>query len=324
MTRENQEPRVLVVGSVALDSVKTCEGNSREALGGSAVYFSLSGRFFARVSMVGVVGRDFPKRHREMLERCGVDVRGIEVRSGKTFRWIGRFGEDMAEAQTLETHLNVFLNFRPRLSSEHRKIPVVFLANIDPEIQAEVLSQMRRPRLVALDTMNYWISSKKPALKKLLKRVNIFFVNAEEAKVFSGEKNLLRAAAVISSWGPQVVVIKKGEHGCLMKAGRHFYAYPAFPMEAVKDPTGAGDTFAGAFIGSLAAASGALSNNTLKRALLCGTTAASFNIEGFSTRRMERLSAAELHERMERFRELLSLPGPQLSSFPVSPAVLVV
>lgn len=257
--------------------------------------------------MVGVVGRDFPKRHREMLERCGVDMSGLEVRPGKTFRWAGRFGEDMAEAQTLATHLNVFAGFRPRLLPRHSAIPVVFLANIDPEIQAEVLSQMRNPRLVALDTMDYWISSKKQFLKKLLKRAHIFFVNAEEARRFSGEKNILRAASRISSWGPKVVVIKKGEHGCIMKAGPRFYAYPAFPMEALKDPTGAGDTFAGAFMGSLAA-NGGLGVDSLKRALLCGTTAASFNIEDFSTRRMERLRPSELHARMERFHEILSLP----------------
>lgn len=298
---------ILVVGSVALDSVKTNEGSSIEALGGSAVYFSLSARFFAPVSIVGVVGRDFPKRHREMLAARDIGLEGLKEVSGKTFRWIGKFGKDLSNAKTIDTQLNVFETFKPTLSDSQRRCSVIFLANIDPELQTEVLAQMKSPAIVACDTMNYWISSKKPALKELLSRVNIFFVNEDEGKKLSGQSNVFRAASVLSEWGPSVVVIKKGEHGAIMKMGKQFFAFPAFPIEVVKDPTGAGDTFAGAFMGYLASVGDFHSPEHLKRALVYGTVMASFNVENFSTKRMEDLREQEIHSRFHGFLDLLEV-----------------
>ncbi len=300
--------RILVVGSVALDSVKTSEGESRDALGGSAVYFSLAARHFAPVSIVGVVGRDFPSAHRRMLEGRGIDLAGLRAEAGKTFRWAGKYGRDMAGAKTLETQLNVFKDFRPALSEEQKGAPVLFLANIDPELQADVLAQMRRPQIVACDTMNFWIASKLPALKELLSKVHIFFGNEEEAKKLTRQPNALRAARVISEWGPSVVVIKKGEHGAVLKAGKEVFVFPAFPLETVKDPTGAGDSFAGGFMGYLASVGGCEDAHHLKRAVLYGTVMASFNVEDFSTRRLESLERGDLEERFVDFLERLTVP----------------
>lgn len=299
---------ILVVGSVALDSVKTLEGESRDALGGSAVYFSLAARQFSPVSVVGVVGKDFPARHREMLVSRGVDLEGLKAMPGKTFRWVGKFGRDLSDAKTLDTQLNVFADFKPRLSEAQRRAPVLFLANIDPELQAEVLAQMKGRALVACDTMNYWISSKPEALKELLAKVDIFFANEEEAKRLTRQANALRAANIISEWGPSVVVIKKGEHGAVIKVGRKFFVFPAFPLETVKDPTGAGDTFAGGFMGYLAGAGDDWQDvEQLKRAALYGTVMASFTVEDFSTRRLEALERGDLDARFEDFLERLSV-----------------
>ncbi|MBI3552137.1 MAG: sugar kinase [Elusimicrobia bacterium] len=298
---------IVVVGSVALDSVKTLEGESKEALGGSAVYFSLAARNFNPVSVVGVVGKDFPAEHREMLTERGIDLSGLKVMPGKTFRWVGKFGRDLSDAKTLATHLNVFKDFKPVLTAEQRRAPVVFLANIDPELQAEVLAQMQSPAVVACDTMNYWISSKPEALKELLGKVQIFFANEEEAKKLTRQPNALRAANTICEWGPSVVVIKEGEHGAVLKVGRKFYVFPAFPLETVKDPTGAGDTFAGGFMGYLAACRGFDDVESLKRAMLYGTVTASFTVEDFSTRSIEGLSRGRLDERFEDFLDRLSV-----------------
>jgi sugar/nucleoside kinase (ribokinase family) len=299
---------IVVVGSVALDSVKTLWGESHEALGGSAVYFSLAARHFVRVSVVGVIGKDFPKEHRHMLAEKGVDLSGLKELPGKTFRWVGRFGRDLSDAKTLATHLNVFAKFKPKLSPAQRRSKVAFLANIDPDLQASVLDQMQSPALVACDTMNYWIHSKPEALRRILGRVHIFFVNEEEAKTLSRQPTALHAARVISHWGPKVVVVKKGEHGALMKVGGRFYSFPAFPVESVKDPTGAGDTFAGGFMGYLTSARDYDDVNNLKRAMAYGTTLASFNVEDFSTRRLENLSRGALDARFNEFVDSLQVP----------------
>ena len=301
---------ILVVGSVALDSVKTPAGESREALGGSAVYFSLAARLFSRVHLVGVVGKDFPKEHKLCLSNRGVDIDGLEVLPGKTFRWAGAYGRNLNNAKTLDTKLNVFETFKPKLNDSHKQAPVAFLANIDPELQWDVLSQMTRPSIVACDTMNFWITLKKPALKELLSRVDIFFVNEEEARKLSGEKNNFRAAKRLSQWGPSVIVIKKGEHGAMLWANNKLYAFPAYPLEDVADPTGAGDTFAGGFLGYLASSGpldGPIEPSRLKRAMLYGTVLASFNVEDFSTRRLERLEHPEVHGRFRDFVELLTV-----------------
>lgn len=299
--------RIVVVGSVALDSVKTTQGESREALGGSAVYFSLSARQFAPVSVVGVVGRDFPRQHRQLLSGRGIDLEGLKEVPGKTFRWVGKYGKDANDAKTLDTQLNVFASFSPKLSETQRRAPVLFLANIDPELQAEVLAQMKRPAVVACDTMNYWIQSKPEALRELLAKVDIFFANEEEAKRLTKTSNALKAANVISEWGPSVVVVKKGEHGAVLKAGRKFYVFPAFPLESIKDPTGAGDTFAGGFMGYLASVDGFESVDHLKRAMLYGTVMASYTVEDFSTKRIEDLRRHDVDDRFEDLLERLSV-----------------
>ena len=307
---------IVVVGSVALDSVKTLDGESREALGGSAVYFSLAARHFVRVSVVGVIGKDFPEAHRHMLAEKGIDLSGLKALPGKTFRWVGRYGRNLSDAKTLATHLNVFAKFKPQLSPAQRKARVVFLANIDPDLQAGVLDQMRDPALVACDTMNYWILSKPEVLRRLLARVNIFFINEEEAKLFSRQATALQAARVISGWGPRTVVVKRGEHGALLKTGERFYAFPAYPLESVKDPTGAGDTFAGGFMGYMAASGGYDDIRHLKCAMLYGATLASFNVEDFSTRRLEDLQREILEDRFARFAESLQVSDGRVAQPP--------
>lgn len=299
---------ILVVGSVALDSVKTTAGKSVEALGGSATYFALSASYFSGVSLVGVVGEDFPNAHRRTLERRGVDIAGLKAAKGKTFRWAGSYGKDASVAKTLATHLNVFSEFRPVLSDAQKKMPVVFLANIDPELQADVLAQMKGPALVACDTMNYWIDSKPAAIKKLLAKVDVFFSNDQEAMKLTGAPNALQAAEILSDWGPSVVVVKKGEHGAFMKVGPKFFVFPAFPLARIKDPTGAGDTFAGGFLGYLASAAAYRDVAHLKRAMAYGTTMASFNVEDFSTKNIEDLERDVIDERFHDLAERMTIP----------------
>ena len=298
---------IVVVGSVALDSVKTPEGETLEALGGSAVYFSLAARHFTRVRMVGVVGEDFPPQHRELLSSRGIDISGLKTVPGRTFRWVGRFGRNLNSAKTLATQLNVFETFRPKLTGDERRCPAVFLANIDPDLQADVLNQMTQPRLVACDTMDFWIRSKRPALKELLRRVDIFFVNEGEAQKLTREPNNVRAARKLAQWGPSVVVVKMGEHGALMLAGGRVFPFPAFPLERVKDPTGAGDSFAGAFLGSFLASEADINSiHALKHSILCGTVMASFNVSDFSTRIIESVDLGAVRQRMSEFADMLS------------------
>ncbi len=299
---------ILVVGSVALDSVKTSAGKSVEALGGSATYFSLAASYFSDVSLVGVVGEDFPRECRRVLERREIDLEGLKAAKGKTFRWSGSYGKDASVAKTLATHLNVFKEFKPALSDAQRRMPVVFLANIDPDLQAEVLAQMKSPALVACDTMNYWIDSKPAAIKKLLAKVDVFFSNDQEAMKLTGAPNALQAAEILSDWGPSVVVVKKGEHGAFMKVGSKFYVFPAYPLARIKDPTGAGDTFAGGFLGYLASTESFEDVAHLKRAMAYGTTMASFNVQDFSTKNIETLERDVIDERFHDLAERMSIP----------------
>ncbi|MDD5072960.1 MAG: PfkB family carbohydrate kinase, partial [Candidatus Omnitrophica bacterium] len=240
---------LLVVGSIALDSIKTPFGKVDEALGGSAVYFSCAATFFNSARLVGVVGADFPKKYIQLLEKRGVDVTGLKIDGGKTFRWKGEYGFDLNTAHTIYTYLNVFADFKPEIPAEYRDSDNVFLANIDPSLQLDVLKQVDDPRLIACDTMNYWIENKPKELKKLLKHVHIFFANDKEAREFSGELNLLKAARYIFSCGPKIAIIKKGEHGVLCISKDFIFSYPAYILEDPFDPTGAGDTFAGGFMG---------------------------------------------------------------------------
>ncbi len=294
---------LLVVGSVAIDSVETPFGREDEALGGSALYFTAAASLFAPVRVVAVVGEDFPMDRLAFLAERDVDLSGLVRRPGRTFRWKGRYGFDLNEAHTLETHLNVFEAFEPELSPEHRSCPYVFLANIDPELQMRVLDQVESPRLVALDTMNFWIEGKRRSLMRTIERVDLVVLNEAEARMLAGDPNLVRAAQKILSWGPRGVVVKRGEYGAMYFADGHVFAAPAYPLEQVYDPTGAGDTFAGGMMGYLAS-TGNLDPDNLRRAIVFGSAIASFNVEDFSFRRLEHLRYDEVAERFRRFRAL--------------------
>ena len=295
--------RILAVGSVALDTVETPFGKVREALGGSATFFSAAARFFSPVAVVAVVGRDFPSKHLALMNKMGVDTGGIQVVPGKTFRWHGRYSFDLNNPKTLKTELNVFRTFRPRISVQDRKCRTVFLANIDPDIQRIVLQPMQKPSLVACDTMNFWIESKRKSLLKLLKQVDVFLCNDSEARELSGEFNLLNAARWILSRGPRLVVIKKGEHGVVCFSKGFTFSVPAFLLEEVFDPTGAGDSFAGGFIGYLTRST-RLAEPVVRRAVIYGSVVASYNVESFSLLRLAKLRKPEIDARVRHFRAL--------------------
>jgi sugar/nucleoside kinase (ribokinase family) len=296
---------LLVVGSVAYDSVKTHAGSRDGALGGSATYFSIASSYFAPVSLVAVVGEDFRPEHLELLKSHRVDTSGLEHRPGKTFRWAGVYGaEDVNIRDTLDTQLNVFADFSPELSPAHRSQPYLFLANIDPVLQMDVLGQMSEsPSLVALDTMNYWIEGKSSALSRVIESTDVVFMDEGEARSFAAEVNLVRAAKRILSLGPSALVVKRGEHGVLLFNQGSMFAAPAFPLENVVDPTGAGDSFAGGFMGYLAA-TGDLSDNGFRRAAILGSVMGSFTVESFSA---DRLGSLTRHDVEERFRALTDL-----------------
>ena len=289
---------ILVVGSVALDSVRTPFGEVVEGLGGSASYFSISASHFAPVSMVAVVGEDFPEPHRQTFERHGIDLSGLEVAAGRTFRWRGEYAAELGHAHTLETQLNVFSAFHPKLAAQHRDAGYVFLANIDPDLQLEVLSQMRRPRLSLSDTMNYWIARKPDRVLEVLRRVDIALLNEEEARALAGETQITRAADRLVEQGARAVIVKKGEHGALYRSRDERFITPAFPVEALRDPTGAGDSFAGGFLGWLARC-GRDDGHALRQALACGTAMASIAIENFTPERLTETGPDEISARVE-------------------------
>lgn len=298
---------LLVVGSVALDSVETPFGKVREVLGGSATYFSYSASFFTQVRLVATVGEDFPEPHLRLLEDRGVDIHGLETSKGKTFRWVGQYGYDLNEAKTLDTQLNVFAEFRPKLDEALQRAPFLFLANIDPELQLDVLRQMKeRPRLVALDTMNFWIQGKQEALRRVLGKVDVITINDGEARQLASEPNLIRAARAIASMGPRTIVVKRGEYGALMLSDDAFFFVPAYPLESVYDPTGAGDTFAGGFMGYLAAQD-RVDGPAMRRAVVYGSVMASFTVEDFSLKRLTRLKPADIADRYAAFHDLIRL-----------------
>src|SRR3984957_929658 len=262
---------LLVVGSVAFDSLETPHGNVDRTLEGEATYFSVAASFFTPVSLVGVVGEDFTKKEQAVFRGRRIDISGLERAEGKTFFWAGRYGSDPNERVTLATELNVFATFQPKLQESHRSAKNIFLANIDPTLQRSVLDQMKvRPRLVGLDTMNYWIEKTPAELKAILKRTDVLMINDAETRMLSNEHNLLKAANHIFSMGPQTLIIKRGEHGALMVDNRGVFAVPAFPLEEVHDPTGAGDSFAGGFMGYLAS-SKSMSDAVLRRAMVYGS-----------------------------------------------------
>lgn len=294
---------LLVVGSVALDSVETPFGARDDALGGSATYFSAAASLLAPVHVVGVVGSDFPLAQLDFLRRRGVHLDALERAPGRTFRWRGRYGFDLNTAQTIDTQLNVFEHFEPRLDERARKADRLFLGNIDPELQMRVLDQVEHPRLVCADTMNYWISSKRDQLLKLLPRIDVLMVNDAEARQLAGEANVMKAAAGIEKMGARSVCIKRGEYGALLVSGNEAFFAPAFPLASVVDPTGAGDSFAGGFLGLLDR-SGGSDLSALRQAVVMGCTIASFTVEAFSLDRLRDLTLSEVRSRFESFRKL--------------------
>jgi sugar/nucleoside kinase (ribokinase family) len=294
---------ILVVGSVAIDSVETPFGVGENVLGGSATYFSTSASFFTDVNLVGVVGDDFPQEHIDFLQSRNIDLRGLVRESGKTFHWKGKYGYDLNEAQTLDTQLNVFQTFRPQIPAEYADTEYLILANIDPDLQLEVLAQVKKPRVIACDTMNFWISSKPEVLKKVIEKVDFFIINEGEARQLTGEVNLVKAARAILGMGAKNLIIKRGEYGVLLFTGDSIFAAPAYPLEKVFDPTGAGDTFAGGFMGYLAN-TGNLSENGIRQAIIYGSVMASFNVEDFSLDRLRTLQYSEIEERFRTFKKM--------------------
>ena len=294
---------LLVVGSVAFDSVKTPFGEVKEVLGGSATYFSMAASFFTTVSLVAVVGDDFPDKYVQLLKSRKIDTTGLEHLPGRTFRWKGEYSFQLNEAHTLDTQLNVFQNFHPRMPENYKDKKVVFLANIDPDLQRDVLSQVHKPDLVACDTMNFWIEKKRESLVKTLKHVDIFIINDGEAREFSGESNLVKAAQVIRAMGPKTLIVKRGEYGVLLFTEHGIFAAPAYPLESVFDPTGAGDTFAGGFLGFLAGRMN-FDHANIRKAIIFGSVMASFNVEDFSLNRMIKLNYDEIEKRYREFRHL--------------------
>lgn len=302
---------IVVVGTVAFDTVETPFGRGENVLGGSATYFSTSASFFSDVSLVAVVGEDFPDEHLQFLRSREIDLQGLQRIPGKTFHWTGRYGYDLNEAQTLDTQLNVLLDFKPELPVSYRDTDVLFLANIDPELQLQVLDQVKSAKLTACDSMNFWISSKPDALKEVMRRVDIVVINEGEARMLTGEANLVKAARSIISLGCKRLVVKRGEYGVLMFTADTIFAAPAWPLEEVFDPTGAGDTFAGGFMGYLAN-TGDLSEEGVRQALVFGSVMASFNVEDFSLNRMKRLTYPEIEARYRSFKGLTSFRDLQL------------
>jgi sugar/nucleoside kinase (ribokinase family) len=296
---------VLVVGSVALDSVETPFGKAEEVLGGSANYFSASASHQTPVQLVGVVGSDYPMEKLEPLRARGIDFAGLERAEGESFRWRGRYRHDLNSAETLETRLGVFSHFKPKIPAQFRSAKYVFLANIDPRLQLDVLGQVEKPTLVACDTMNFWIESRRPDLLTLLGKVDLITLNDGEARQLTEQANLVQAAKWILARGPKTVLIKKGEHGAFMFTKNSVFFAPAYPLESVFDPTGAGDSFAGGFMGWLAR-TGDLSEANMRRAVVVGSAMGSFVVEGFSMTRLLEITRKDIDARVADFHRLVT------------------
>ena len=294
---------VLVVGTVAFDSIETPFGVAERILGGSASYFALAASFFTPVRIVGVIGEDFPDEHLALFKRRNIDTDGIKREKGDTFHWRGRYHEDINARDTLELHLNVLAGFAPTLPERYRDAEYVFLGNIDPLIQIEVLNQIHHMKLVVCDTMDHWIRESADNLQKVLRRIEMLVINDSEARLLSGQSNVVRAARAILKMGPKVVMIKRGEYGVLQFSDSQVFATPAYPLEEVFDPTGAGDSFAGGFLGQLAR-SGDASQRGIRRAIVYGSVVASFAVEDFGVKRLTTASLPDIEERFERFVEL--------------------
>jgi len=290
---------LVVLGTVALDHVKTPSGSKKDMLGGSAAHFAMSARLFTDVHMVAVVGKDFPSKHLNFLRSKGIDLSSVKISNGKTFRWRGEYKKgDLNTAVTLATELGVLQAFAPELKEHQKSIPNVFLANCDPDLQMQLLKQFKAPRLIGLDSMNLWINIKLKSLRRLMKMVNLFVANDGEARALTGENNLIMAARRLRAMGPRMIVIKKGEHGVLFYSDQVMFSFPAYPVDRVVDPTGAGDTFAGGLMGYLSKVN-KLDDKTLRKACVYATTVASFNVQGFGMARTAPLSLGEVEDRMK-------------------------
>jgi sugar/nucleoside kinase (ribokinase family) len=294
---------LLVVGSVAFDSIRTPHGVAEDVLGGAATYFSVSASWFVPVRLVAVVGKDFSERHVSVFTNRSIDTEGLERAPGKTFRWRGEYVGDMSVAKTLDTQLNVFEKFAPKVPPAYRQSEYVFLANIDPELQLHVRQQIPKARLVGCDSMNYWIEGKPQELKRTLATVDVLVVNDGEARMLSGQHNLKKATAAVQKMGPRIVVVKRGEHGATLYSEGTVFSAPGFPLDEVQDPTGAGDTFAGGFMGSLARA-GEVSDAALRRAVIYGSVMASFAVEDFGLGRLLQLTQQDIEARFQEFKRL--------------------
>lgn len=294
---------ILCVGSVALDSVETPFGKAERVVGGSAVYFTAAASLFTQVRVVGVVGEDYPLEELDFLRERGADLSGIEKREGESFFWAGRYHYDLNTRDTLDTRLGVFADFEPKIPEAFRDARYVFLGNIDPALQHDVLDQVESPEVVACDTMNYWIEGNRDALLGLLGRVRVLIVNDEEVRQLAGEPNLLKAARWVQERGPEIVVVKKGEHGAILFADDWLFFVPGFPLEEVYDPTGAGDSFAGGFMGYLASR-GELAPTDLRRAMVYGSVMGSYAVERFSVSRLVDLPFADIELRLMEFRDI--------------------
>jgi sugar/nucleoside kinase (ribokinase family) len=295
---------LLVVGSVAFDAVETPFGKCEKMLGGSTSHVSLAASYFSDVRIVGVVGGDFGEEERQVFVRHGVDTSDLEcVPGGETFRWYGRYDYDLNTAHTLDTKLNVFADFKPKLSAESRESRLVFLGNIQPDLQREVREQVPEAELVALDTMNLWIDIAKESLLQTIRGVDVVIINDAEARQLTGIPNVIKAAKTILTWGPKALIIKRGEYGAALFTEESYFAIPAYPLESVFDPTGAGDSFAGGFMGYLTSQE-SLDNAALRRAMIFGSVMASFNVEEFGTARVDRLTHEEINERFRAFKQM--------------------
>ncbi len=298
---------IIVVGSLGLDSVKTPFGKVKKVLGGSASYFSHAASLFSRVNLIGVVGRDFPRKFIKSFKEKNISFQGVQEGSGKTFCWSGEYDWDMGDPKTISTDLGVFSKFRPKIPIQYEGSKEIFLANIDPELQKNVLSQVkgRGSKIIGCDTMDFWIRNKRKKLLNLLKDIDIFFINESEARQLTEEPNLLKAARSILKFGPKKIFIKRGEHGVLLVTGRHLFIAPAFLMESVVDPTGAGDTFAGGVMGYLALAKNK-NIDTLRKAAIYGTILATFTVENFSLEGLKKVSLSKVEKRIKKFKKLIS------------------
>lgn len=295
---------IIVLGTVALDTVKTPFGIRKYILGGSAVHFAMGARLFTEVDLAAIIGRDFPQKHINFLRQKGIVLDSLIRSQGQSFKWEGEYTGDLGAAHTKKTELGVLLDFWPEITPLERRIKYVFLANVDPDIQMHLLKQMRSPKLVGLDSMNYWIENKKSALLRVLKKANIYLVNEHEARSLSGEHNLIKAAKYLSCLGPKMVLIKKGEHGAFLYSDEFIFVLPAYPTDKVIDPTGAGDTFAGGFMGYLTKID-KINPANIKKAIAYGTVAASFNVEGFGVERTSRLKLKDLDRRLREFKKYI-------------------